>query len=83
MKIYKEYLNEIEERKVQNLNPKPIDGSELLSEVILQIKDLSSPDRKDSLDFFIFLTYSPWPGDIPPLGRLDRSGRGIVALGEA
>jgi len=54
MKIYNEYLNEIEERKVQNLNPKPIDGSELLSEVILQIKDLNSPDRKDSLDFFIY-----------------------------
>ena len=54
MKIYKEYINEIEERKVQNLNPKPIDGSELLSEVILQIKDLNSPDRKNSLDFFIY-----------------------------
>ena len=54
MKIYKEYLNEIKERKVQNLNPKPIDGSELLSEVISQIKDLNSPDRKDSLDFFIY-----------------------------
>ena len=54
MKMYKEYLNEIEERKVQSLNPKPIDGSELLSEVISQIKDLKSPDRKDSLDFFIY-----------------------------
>ncbi|MAO32202.1 MAG: aconitate hydratase, partial [Crocinitomicaceae bacterium] len=54
MKIYKEYINEIEERKVQNLNPKPIDGSELLSEVISQIRDLNSPERKDSLDFFIY-----------------------------
>ena len=54
MKIYKEYINEIQERKVQNLNPKPIDGSELLSEVISQIRDLNSPDRKDSLNFFIY-----------------------------
>ena len=54
MNLYKEYIEEIEERKVQNLNPKPIDSSELLSEVISQIKDLKSPDRKDSLDFFIY-----------------------------
>jgi len=48
MNLYKEYIKEIEERKTQNLNPKPIDGSDLLSEVISQIKDLKSPERKDS-----------------------------------
>ena len=28
---YKDYIQEIEERKNQGLNPKPIDGAELLS----------------------------------------------------
>ena len=56
MKTYQEYLNEIEERKAQGLHPKPIDGQELLSEIIEQIKDKNHPDRKDSLKFFIYNT---------------------------
>ena len=36
---YNEYLREIEERKGQGLHPKPIDGAELLMEIIEQIKD--------------------------------------------
>jgi len=52
--MYEDYLKEIEERKAQGLHPKPIDGAELLSEVIGQIKDLSNPHRKDSLNFFIY-----------------------------
>ena len=54
MSAYLEYLNEIEERKGQDLDPKPIDSAELLSEVIEQIKDPSHEHRKDSLDFFIY-----------------------------
>ena len=54
MSLYSEYLNEIEERKVENLDPKPIDGADLLIEVISQIKDLNNQHRKDSLDFFIY-----------------------------
>ena len=54
MSLYNDYLNEIEERKSQDLGPKPIDGSELLLEVIAQIKDVNHKDRKDSLDFFIY-----------------------------
>ena len=54
MSVYLEYLNEIEERKGQDLDPKPIDSAELLSEVIEQIKDPSHEHRKDSLDFFIY-----------------------------
>jgi aconitate hydratase 2/2-methylisocitrate dehydratase len=38
MNIYNDYLQEIEERKGQGLNPKPIDGAELLSAIISQIK---------------------------------------------
>jgi aconitate hydratase 2/2-methylisocitrate dehydratase len=54
MSLYSEYLNEIEERKVENLDPKPIDGADLLIEIISQIKDLNNQHRKDSLDFFIY-----------------------------
>jgi aconitate hydratase 2/2-methylisocitrate dehydratase len=36
MNIYNDYLQEIEERKGQGLNPKPIDGAELLSVIIAQ-----------------------------------------------
>ncbi|MDO6738550.1 bifunctional aconitate hydratase 2/2-methylisocitrate dehydratase [Wenyingzhuangia sp. 2_MG-2023] len=54
MNIYNDYLKEIEERKDQGLHPKPIDGSELLSEIIEQIKDLKNEHREDSLKFFIY-----------------------------
>jgi len=53
MSLYTEYLNEIEERKGQGLSAKPIDGAELLSEIIGNIKDLDSEHRKDSLNSFI------------------------------
>ncbi|MFI1770410.1 bifunctional aconitate hydratase 2/2-methylisocitrate dehydratase [Thalassobellus citreus] len=56
MNTYKDYIKEIEERKVQGLNPKPIDGGDLLSEIIAQIKDTSNPYREDSLKFFIYNT---------------------------
>ena len=53
---YQEYLAEIEERKGQGLSPKPIDGSDLLAEIICQIKDANNPNRKESVDFFIYNT---------------------------
>ena len=53
---YQEYLAEIEERKAQGLSPKPIDGSDLLAEIISQIKDTNHPHRKESVDFFIYNT---------------------------
>jgi aconitate hydratase 2/2-methylisocitrate dehydratase len=56
MSIYKDYLKEIEERKAQGLHPKPIDGADLLSEIIAQIKDSHNEDREESLKFFIFNT---------------------------
>lgn len=56
MNIYKDYIKEIEERKTQGLNPKPIDGAELLSEIIWQIKDSGHEHRSDSLNFFIYNT---------------------------
>ena len=56
MSLYTDYLNEIEERKTQGLNPKPIDEGALLKEVIAQIKDTGNEHRKDSLHFFIYNT---------------------------
>lgn len=56
MNTYSEYIKEIEERKEQGLHPKPIDGAELLSEIITQIKDLGNPDREASVKFFIYNT---------------------------
>jgi aconitate hydratase 2/2-methylisocitrate dehydratase len=62
MNTYSDYINEIEERKIQGLHPKPIDAAELLSEIIAQIKDLENPYRVDSLKFFI---YNVVPGTTP------------------
>ena len=56
MNTYQEYLQEIEERKAQGLHPKPIDGAELLSEIVEQIKDINNPHREESLKFFIYNT---------------------------
>ena len=56
MDTYKDYLQEIEERKGLGLHPKPIDGGELLAEIISQIKDPEHPHRADSLHFFIYNT---------------------------
>ena len=41
MSLYVEYLNEIEARKNQNLDPKPIDSAELLNVLIEQIRDIN------------------------------------------
>ena len=38
MSLYLAYLEEIEERKNKNLDPKPIDSADLLREIITQIK---------------------------------------------
>jgi aconitate hydratase 2/2-methylisocitrate dehydratase len=65
MSRYNEYLKEIEERKGQELHPKPIDSAELLSEIIAQIKDPQNAHRKDSLNFFI---YNVLPGTTSAAG---------------
>ncbi len=56
MKLYQEYLQEIEARKADGLNPKPIDGAELTKEIIAQIKDAGNEHRKASLNFLIYNT---------------------------
>ena len=56
MSTYIDYINEIEERKLQGLHPKPIDSAVLISEIVAQIKDAKNPNRADSLQFFIYNT---------------------------
>jgi aconitate hydratase 2/2-methylisocitrate dehydratase len=66
MNLYNEYIKEIEERKGQGLHPKPIDNAELLSEIIAQIKEENSPNRKDCLHFFV---YNTLPGTTSAAGK--------------
>ena len=57
MSLYLEYVKEIKSRKQElGLAPKPIDGAELLTEIIEQIKDSANEHRDDSLHFFIYNT---------------------------
>ena len=79
MSIYKDYLKEIEERKSQGLHPKPIDGAELLSKIIEQIKDVDNEYREDSLNFFI---YNVLPGTTSAAGVKAKFLKEIV-LGES
>ncbi len=66
MNLYSDYIQEIEDRKGQGLHPKPIDSAELLSEIITQIKDVTNPNRKDCLHFFI---YNTLPGTTSAAGK--------------
>ncbi|MDC8105754.1 MULTISPECIES: bifunctional aconitate hydratase 2/2-methylisocitrate dehydratase [Chryseobacterium] len=79
MNNYKDYIKEIEERKNQGLHPKPIDGAELLSEIIAQIKDPANADRADSLKFFI---YNTLPGTTSAAGVKAKFLKEII-LGES
>lgn len=65
MSLYKDYIKEIEERKTQKLSPKPIDGAELLSEIIAQVKDVKNEFHEDSLKLFI---YNVLPGTTSAAG---------------
>ncbi|MEM6395358.1 MAG: bifunctional aconitate hydratase 2/2-methylisocitrate dehydratase [Bacteroidota bacterium] len=78
MSKYSEYLNEIEERLAMGLHPKPIDGAELVAEVINQIKDVNNEHREASLNFFI---YNVLPGTTAAAGVKAQFLKEIV-LGE-
>ena len=54
MNLYKEYMQEIKDRKSLGLNPKPIDNGKLLNEIIKKIKDLNHPDRDNCIQYFIY-----------------------------
>ena len=79
MNIYQDYIQEIEERKNQGLHPKPIDGADLLSAIIEQIKDTANEYRADSLKFFI---YNTLPGTTSAAGVKAKFLKEII-LGES
>jgi aconitate hydratase 2/2-methylisocitrate dehydratase len=79
MNIYQDYIQEIEERKAQGLHPKPIDGAELSSAIIAQIKDTANEYRADSLKFFI---YNTLPGTTSAAGVKAQFLKEII-LGES
>ena len=79
MNIYQDYIQEIEERKAQGLHPKPIDGADLLSAIIEQIKDTANEYRADSLKFFI---YNTLPGTTSAAGVKAQFLKEII-LGES
>ena len=45
MDLYRTYLTEIENRKSEGLQPKPIDDGKLLKELITNIKNHTSNER--------------------------------------
>ena len=79
MSQYNDYLKQIVEREADGLHPLPIDGAELLSEIIdCQIKDENHEHRADSLDFFI---YNVLPGTTSAAGVKAKFLKEII-LGE-
>ncbi|MBT6305138.1 MAG: bifunctional aconitate hydratase 2/2-methylisocitrate dehydratase, partial [Rhodospirillaceae bacterium] len=65
MSLYTDYLAEIEERRKQDLQPKPIDDGTLVEELITQIKDPGNEHYHASLNFLI---YSTLPGTTSAAG---------------
>ena len=65
MSLFDDYLAEIEERKKQDLKPKPIDDGALTTELIGHITDAASPHRAACLDF---LVYNTLPGTTSAAG---------------
>ncbi|MEM6535343.1 MAG: bifunctional aconitate hydratase 2/2-methylisocitrate dehydratase [Pseudomonadota bacterium] len=56
MSLYTNYLDEIETRQIQGLQPKPIEDADLVEELIAQILVADHEHRSDSLKFFIYNT---------------------------
>ncbi|MEP3629286.1 MAG: bifunctional aconitate hydratase 2/2-methylisocitrate dehydratase [Hyphomicrobiales bacterium] len=75
MSLYSAYLDEIETREIQGLNPKPIEDSALVDELIAQIKDTKHEHREDSLNFFI---YNTLPGTTSAAGAKARFLKEII-----
>lgn len=65
MSKYLEYLKQNIDREANGLHPLPIDGADLVNEIIEQIKDVNHEHRNDSLNFFI---YNVLPGTTSAAG---------------
>ena len=54
MNLYEEYLTEINSRKEQGLNAKPIDSGDLAREIIAHVKTTASEHHDQCVEFLIF-----------------------------
>ncbi|MEM8774700.1 MAG: bifunctional aconitate hydratase 2/2-methylisocitrate dehydratase [Pseudomonadota bacterium] len=79
MSLYTDYLTEIETRKEQGLNPKPVEDGALTKEIIAQIRDADNKHRDASLEFFI---YNTLPGTTSAAGEKAEFLKDII-LGNA
>lgn len=78
MKLYLDFLQEIEDRKGQGLNPKPIDDAELMAAVIEIVKDSGNEHRGGALNFLI---YNVLPGTTSAAGEKAQFLKEVI-LGE-
>jgi len=69
MSLYSDYMAEIEDRKKQDLHPKPIEDGALVEELIARIKDTGDAERGEALNFFI---YNTLPGTTSAAGAKAR-----------
>ncbi|MEP3344952.1 MAG: bifunctional aconitate hydratase 2/2-methylisocitrate dehydratase [Litoreibacter sp.] len=76
MGLYTEYRSEIEARKEQGLNPKPIDDGALTGEIIEIIQDAGNAHRDEALNFFI---YNTLPGTTSAAGVKAHFLKGIAS----
>ncbi|MEJ6776992.1 MAG: bifunctional aconitate hydratase 2/2-methylisocitrate dehydratase [Crocinitomicaceae bacterium] len=79
MNVYLDYIQEVQARKALGLSPKPIDGAEITTAVIDQIKDVNNQYREDSLNFFI---YNVLPGTTSAASAKSKFLKEII-LGES
>ncbi|QHQ34401.1 bifunctional aconitate hydratase 2/2-methylisocitrate dehydratase [Algicella marina] len=79
MSLYSDYLDEIETRKEQGLQPKPIDDGALTTEIVAEIRKTDSRHRADCLRFFI---YNTLPGTTSAAGEKAAFLKEII-LGQA
>ena len=79
MKLFGEYLTEIEHRKAQGLNPKPIDCTHLMREIVSVMSDENNHNAKIAADFFI---YNTLPGTTAAASEKSKFLKAII-LGNA
>ena len=79
MSSFSDYLTEIENRKAEGLNPKPIEDGALIKEIVSQIQDPEHKDRDNSLHFLI---YNTLPGTTEAAGEKAKFLKEII-LGNA
>jgi len=75
MSLYTDYLKEIETRKEQKLDPKPIEYADMVEVLIEQILDKDHEHREQSLKFFI---YNVLPGTTSAAGIKARFLKDII-----